>query len=141
MKLVGYTEEFLLTNKLPVLLPKVVDGMHERLLKSYLRKKTSNLQKITLKKQWLLRNDGAVMPVSINIIPKYDIVEGLRLVGIVHCLKKLPLFDAEYSLDQVFTVLGDINSKITHVSENSVTHLQFKASIHQDDLLLHQLFL
>eukprot|EP00347_Sterkiella_histriomuscorum_P011733 403371316 len=140
VKFVGYTEEFLLSNKLPVILPKVIDQMHERIIKSYLRKKTTSLQKIILKQQWLQRNDGTVLPVSINIIPKYDINEGLRLVGIIHSLKKLQIFDREVNSESVFTILADVNQKIMHVSQNCVKLLKFSQNFHQLDLFAHHIF-
>ncbi|CDW91454.1 UNKNOWN [Stylonychia lemnae] len=136
---VGYTEEFLLTNKLPVLLPKIIDTYHDRLLKNYLRRKNTSLQNFLLKQQWLQKSDGTVVPVTINIIPKYDVNEGLRLVGIIHAQKQFSLFEKELNCQTVFAFLADINQKLIHVSENCIQILKLMQSIHKQDIQMHSI--
>ena len=77
----------------------------------------------------MLRNDGTVIAVNVNVIPQYDIKEGLRLIGIITPLKKFAIFDQELNFDQVFTILANSSNKIIHVSENCHRLLKFDQSI------------
>lgn len=59
-------------------------------------------------------------PVSLSIIPKYDINDGLKLVGILQSVKKFDIFERQLNSVTVFAILADVNQKLIHVSENCI---------------------
>ena len=77
------------------------------------------------------------MPVSVSVIPKYDITEGLRLIGIMTPLKAINIFDQDLPFNEVFTILADVNNKIVHVSESCLKQLRFGQHIQQHDVVIH----
>lgn len=36
---------------------------------------------------------GALKPININVMPKYDFKEGLRLIGVIEPIKKFDVFE------------------------------------------------
>ncbi len=82
-----------------------------------------------LKRQWIQKNDGSIAPVSISIIPKYDLNEGLKLVGIINSLKKHEIFEKELNVHTVFGILADVNQKVIHLSENCIENLRFSSTL------------
>ena len=56
-------------------------------------------------------------------------------------VKKFEIFDTMLPANFIFGILGDINNKITNVTENCINFLNFYPQIANMDLFIGQIFL
>eukprot|EP00347_Sterkiella_histriomuscorum_P010972 403374235 len=137
----GYTEEFLLKNKITVVLPKIIDIQHERLVKKYIKKLVNtDVQKFTINQSWLKKPNGSLIPIVISIIPKIIADQGLQLIGLIQKVKKMQIFEQSIPAQSVFCIMTDINNKVQHISLNCINFLQLPQEFSNQDIFINQLF-
>ena len=93
VKLSGFSDDFLTSSSLKVLLPTTFADNHEKFLKDYLKRKDNILKKVIINQSWMKKMNGTLRAVKINIMPRYDVKDDLRLIGFVETLKKIEMFD------------------------------------------------
>ncbi|CDW74797.1 UNKNOWN [Stylonychia lemnae] len=136
-KFSGYADDFLLRNKVTLVLPKILDEQHEKIIKKYLkRRKELDNNKITLSQSWLKKPNGTLVPVQISVISKIDVDLGLQMIGLIQKVKKINLFDQNIPSTDIYCILTDVNNRIIHVSENCSNNINFPADVTLYDIFI-----
>ena len=134
----GYTHDQLLRSDLSLLLPKVVDSFHPRLVKKYLKKrKILREQLVKPGGVWLKTARDTVVPVVVNVVPRIDLVDGISLVALIARNQKMQFLEQEYP--SVYCVIADFNFKVCHISDN-VRELGCSGNNDGMDIYVHQVF-
>jgi hypothetical protein len=77
MILTGYSNEELVTNRLNIILPKIVSEYHTNFVQNFIMRCTDSTQTLTRKNILLKDKEGLIIPIKLEVFPNISLKSGI----------------------------------------------------------------
>jgi hypothetical protein len=98
------------------MMPKVIDEMHDTILKDYINKRIKRSREQKEVSTWIKHKNDTISPVIIRVHPNVNLNKGFNLIGVITSPISISQFDNLVPVSSLFFLLADESEKIVHLS-------------------------
>lgn len=102
----GYSEDELKTHNLDILMPSVIDTIHQKFVNEYLQKQKTNVPALQ-KTVFMKMKSGSIVKMNMKIYVNITVEEGIVLMAILKPATNIELFDKKFPVHDVFFLLAN----------------------------------